>query len=99
MDLEHKKLDLISRGLHAQSTGQYCSVLQDNNYATAKVSAAYMPFNHITLRMFQDEGIPIRDGTIDEYRVLFRRILFFFYRRPIYDDTVVCAVSMRWKHS
>jgi hypothetical protein len=98
MDLEHKKLDLISRGLHAQSTGQYCSVLQHNNYATANVSAAYMPFNQITLRLFQDEGIPIRDGSIDEYRVLFRRILFFFYKRIVSDDTVVCAVHMRWRH-
>ena len=53
-----------------------------------------MLYNQVTLESFQDEGIPITSGSLHAYRVLFRRILYFFYNHVVYDDTVVFLVDM-----
>ena len=95
MNLLQKKQDLLARGLDSSGPGQYCSVEQSGHRATVNVRAAYMEYGQITVDMFQDEGIIIRNGRIDQYRALYRRILYFFYNLVVHDDDVVCVVQMQ----
>ena len=36
-----------------------------------------MLYNQVSVESFLDEDIPIPNGNLEDYRVLFRRILFF----------------------
>ena len=54
-----------------------------------------MEYVQITLDMFKDEGITIHNGCIDQYRVMYRRILYFFYNLVVHDDDVVCVVQIQ----
>jgi hypothetical protein len=54
--------------------------------------------------MFKAGGGRIDSGqeSVEDYRVLFRRILYFFtfwWYMTVHDDSVVCVVGMRWRHA
>ena len=57
--------------------GKDCSVMQTQHYACVNVRTKYMLYNQVSVESFLDEDIPIPNGNLEDYRVLFRRILFF----------------------
>jgi hypothetical protein len=40
-------------------------------------------------------GIAIREGTLEAYRVLYRRILALFYNRVFFDDSILMLIRMQ----
>ena len=93
-----QKMDLVGRGLDSSGPGQYCDVNQAQYHAVASIRTSYMRYDEVALEMFEDEGIPIRNTVIEAYRALFRRVLYFFCGRLVYDDNVICVVEIRRRH-